>query len=215
MGPFPHDAPPPKISDENPMGTDGFEFVEFCHPQPEELDRLFKTMGFSAVAKHRAKQVTLYRQGDINFILNAEPNSFAAKFARSARTVRAGDGVPRRRCAPRLSPCAVDGREAGRDVGRSGRTQHSGDRGHRRPADLSGRPLRRQGLDLRRRFRVAGGARSEAGRRGPLLHRSPDPQRPSRPARRMGGVLRAPLQLPPDPVLRHRRHGCRACIRAP
>jgi 4-hydroxyphenylpyruvate dioxygenase len=81
MGPFPHDAPPPKISDDNPMGTDGFEFVEFCHPKPEELDRLFRTMGFSAVAKHRAKQVTLYRQGDINFILNAEPNSFAQKFA--------------------------------------------------------------------------------------------------------------------------------------
>jgi 4-hydroxyphenylpyruvate dioxygenase len=81
MGPFPHDAPPPKISDSNPMGTDGFEFVEFCHPQPQELDRLFKTMGFAAVARHRAKQVTLYRQGDINFILNAEPNSFATKFA--------------------------------------------------------------------------------------------------------------------------------------
>ena len=81
MGPFPHDAPPPKISEDNPMGTDGFEFVEFCHPKPEELDRLFRTMGFSAVARHRAKQVTLYRQGDINFILNAEPNSFAQTFA--------------------------------------------------------------------------------------------------------------------------------------
>ena len=45
MGPFPHDAPPPAISDENPMGTDGFEFVEFCHPDPQELDRLFKTDG--------------------------------------------------------------------------------------------------------------------------------------------------------------------------
>jgi 4-hydroxyphenylpyruvate dioxygenase len=83
MGPFPHDAPPPKISDDNPMGTDGFEFVEFCHPRPEELERLFTTMGFSAVARHRAKQVTLYRQGDINFILNAEPDSFAAKFAQA------------------------------------------------------------------------------------------------------------------------------------
>jgi 4-hydroxyphenylpyruvate dioxygenase len=81
MGPFPHDAPPPAISDENPMGTDGFEFVEFCHPQPEELDRLFTTMGFAAVAKHRSKNVTLYRQGDINLILNAEPGSFAATFA--------------------------------------------------------------------------------------------------------------------------------------
>jgi 4-hydroxyphenylpyruvate dioxygenase len=81
MGPFPHDAPPPAISDHNPMGTDGFEFVEFCHPQPQELDRVFRQMGFSAVAKHRSKEVTLYRQGGINFILNAQPGSFAATFA--------------------------------------------------------------------------------------------------------------------------------------
>ncbi|HKG24627.1 MAG TPA: 4-hydroxyphenylpyruvate dioxygenase, partial [Thermomicrobiales bacterium] len=81
MGPFPHDAPPPAISEDNPMGTDGFEFVEFCHPDPGELDRLFKVMGFSAVARHRSKDVTLYRQGDVNFILNAEPESFAAQFA--------------------------------------------------------------------------------------------------------------------------------------
>ena len=81
MGPFPHDASPPAISDENPMGTDGFEFVEFCHPEPAVLDRLFRQMGFSAVAKHRSKDVTLYRQGDINLILNAEPGSFAARFA--------------------------------------------------------------------------------------------------------------------------------------
>src|SRR5216684_2924490 len=82
MGPFPHDAPPPEISEQNPMGTDGFEFVEFCHPKPEELDRLFKTMGFAAVAKHRSKDVTLYRQGGVNLILNAQPGSFAAKFAK-------------------------------------------------------------------------------------------------------------------------------------
>jgi 4-hydroxyphenylpyruvate dioxygenase len=81
MGPFPHDAPPPAISEENPMGTDGFEFVEFCHPRPEELDRLFRTMGFLAVAKHRSKNVTLYRQGGVNLILNAEPGSFATRFA--------------------------------------------------------------------------------------------------------------------------------------
>jgi 4-hydroxyphenylpyruvate dioxygenase len=82
MGPFPHDAPPPAISDANPMGTDGFEFVEFCHPRPSELDALFKKMGFSAVAKHKSKDVTLYRQGGVNFILNAQPGSFAATFAK-------------------------------------------------------------------------------------------------------------------------------------
>ena len=81
MGPFPHDAPPPAISENNPMGTDGFEFVEFCHPDPQQLDKLFKTMGLSAVARHRSKNVTLYRQGDINFIVNAQPGSFAERFA--------------------------------------------------------------------------------------------------------------------------------------
>lgn len=81
MGPYPHDAEPPLISDQNPMGTDGFEFVEFAHPDPAQLDRLFRTMGFTAVAKHRSKAVTLYRQGGVNFVLNAEPGAFAADFA--------------------------------------------------------------------------------------------------------------------------------------
>jgi 4-hydroxyphenylpyruvate dioxygenase len=65
----------------NPMGTDGFEFVEYGSPDPAALGRLFEAMGFTAVARHRAKDVTLYRQGDINFLVNAEPDSFAAAFA--------------------------------------------------------------------------------------------------------------------------------------
>jgi 4-hydroxyphenylpyruvate dioxygenase len=71
----------PVFSVENPMGTDGFEFVEFAHPEPERLGALFETMGFCAVARHRSKRVTLYRQGDVNYVLNAEPDSFAASFA--------------------------------------------------------------------------------------------------------------------------------------
>jgi 4-hydroxyphenylpyruvate dioxygenase len=67
---------------ENPMGTDGFEFVEYAAPDPELLRSLFTKMGFPAVAKHKRKNVTLHRQGDINFIINAEPNSFAEQFAR-------------------------------------------------------------------------------------------------------------------------------------
>ena len=55
MGPFSHDAPPAAISDDNPMGTDGFEFVEFAHPEPDKLGALFETMGFAAVARHRSK----------------------------------------------------------------------------------------------------------------------------------------------------------------
>lgn len=81
MGPFPHDAEPPAISDFNPMGTDGFEFVEYAHPEPEKLGALFETMGFRPVARHRSKKVTLYRQGDVNFVVNAEPDSFAQAFA--------------------------------------------------------------------------------------------------------------------------------------
>ena len=80
MGPFPHDAPKAVIGDANPAGTDGFEFVEFAHPEPEELDTLFRRMGFVPVARHRKKAVTLYRQGDINYLLNAEADSHAAAF---------------------------------------------------------------------------------------------------------------------------------------
>ena len=64
------------------MGTDGFEFVEYAAPDPELLRGLFTKMGFPAVAKHKRKNVTLHRQGDINFIINAEANSFAEQFAR-------------------------------------------------------------------------------------------------------------------------------------
>jgi 4-hydroxyphenylpyruvate dioxygenase len=70
------------ISDANPMGTDGFEFVEFTGPDTAALETLFTRMGFAPVARHRSKAVTLWRQGDINFILNAEPESFAQSFAR-------------------------------------------------------------------------------------------------------------------------------------
>ena len=64
------------------MGTDGFEFIEYAAPEPAAMGALFERMGFTAVARHRHKRVTLYRQGDINFIVNAEPDSFAQRFAR-------------------------------------------------------------------------------------------------------------------------------------
>ena len=67
---------------ENPMGTDGFEFVEYAAPDPAALGHLFVTMGFAPIARHRTKDVTLYRQGEVNFIINAEANSFAQRFAR-------------------------------------------------------------------------------------------------------------------------------------
>ena len=71
-----------EITTINPMGTDGFEFVEYTAPDTAALGRLFVSMGFAAVARHRSKDVTLYRQGDVNFVVNAEPESFAQSFAR-------------------------------------------------------------------------------------------------------------------------------------
>src|SRR5579871_5593417 len=66
----------------NPMGTDGFEFVEYTAPDPQLLRTLFERLGFPVVARHRSKNVTLHRQGDVNFIINAEKDSFAQSFAR-------------------------------------------------------------------------------------------------------------------------------------
>ena len=80
MGPFPHDAPKATISDQNPAGTDGFSFVEFAHRDPVVLDRLFRQMGFVPVAKHKSKDITIYRQGDITYLLNAEKTGHAAEF---------------------------------------------------------------------------------------------------------------------------------------
>src|SRR5690606_33233809 len=68
---------------ENPMGIDGFEFVEFAAPagQGEGLHALFKRMGFSAVLRHRTRPLTVYRQNGVNFLVNEDPDSFAADFA--------------------------------------------------------------------------------------------------------------------------------------
>ncbi|HEY9279709.1 MAG TPA: 4-hydroxyphenylpyruvate dioxygenase [Eoetvoesiella sp.] len=67
---------------DNPMGTAGFEFIEYTAPDPIALGKVFEALGFKAIAKHRNKDVTLYRQGGINFLINAEPDSFAQRFAR-------------------------------------------------------------------------------------------------------------------------------------
>lgn len=90
---------PQLISESNPMGTDGFEFVEFTAPDPEPLAALFKMLGFTAVARHRSKPVTLFRQGDISFILNAAAEGPVAAFAAqhgpcaNAMAFRVGDAA--------------------------------------------------------------------------------------------------------------------------
>ncbi|WP_420584270.1 4-hydroxyphenylpyruvate dioxygenase [Ruegeria sp.] len=82
MGPFPHNSPKSVISKDNPVGTDGFEFVEFAHPEPQELRDLFAKMGFEQVGYHTDQPgVELWQQGDVTYILNSDPDSFAARFA--------------------------------------------------------------------------------------------------------------------------------------
>ena len=101
MGPFPHDAPAATISAANPAGTDGFEFVEFAHPEPQKLANLFEQMGFTEVARHKTKDISLYRQGRITYVLNREPDSHAARFV--------DEHGP---CAPAMAWRVVDAKKA-------------------------------------------------------------------------------------------------------
>lgn len=100
----------------NPMGTDGFEFVEYTAPDPRLLKDLFQRLGFQAVARHRSKDVELYRQGGINFIINSEPDSFARSFARihgpsiCAMAFRVADAAQAYERALELGARAAEGR---------------------------------------------------------------------------------------------------------
>jgi 4-hydroxyphenylpyruvate dioxygenase len=78
---------------ENPLGIRGFEFVEYAAPDAELLHHLFQRLGFTAVAKHHDREVTLYRQGEVNFLVNEEPDSFAAAFAREHGPCACGFGI--------------------------------------------------------------------------------------------------------------------------
>lgn len=66
----------------NPVGIRGFDFIEFSSPEPEKLDLLFKTLGFSKTKKHRSKNIVYYNQNDIHFFVNQEPGSFSSEFAK-------------------------------------------------------------------------------------------------------------------------------------
>jgi len=101
MGPFPHDAPKARIDETNIAGTDGFEFVEFAHPEPGVLEDLFTKMGYSEVARHKTKDISLFRQGRINYIVNREPGTHAAQFVK--------DHGP---CAPAMAWRVVDAQHA-------------------------------------------------------------------------------------------------------
>ena len=101
MGPFPHDAPKAVIDSVNVAGTDGFEFVEFAHPEAGTLEDIFTKMGYCEVARHKLKDISLYRQGDINYIVNRQPGSHAAGFV--------SEHGP---CAPAMAWRVVDAQHA-------------------------------------------------------------------------------------------------------
>jgi len=66
---------------ENPLGVEGFEFTEFAAPDPQLLHALFQQMGFENIGRHADRNITFYRQGGVNFLVNEEPDSFASEFA--------------------------------------------------------------------------------------------------------------------------------------
>ena len=115
MGPFPHDTPRATISAENPAGTDGFEFVEFAHPQPEDLRALFTRMGYTHTATHRDRAIELWQQGDITFILNDDPGSHARGFVDTHGP-----------CAPAMGWRVVDAGHTLRHVLALGATEYTG-----------------------------------------------------------------------------------------
>ena len=115
MGPFPHDAAPASISAHNPAGTDGFEFVEFAHPEPAKLATLFERMGYVEIARHTTKDVSLYRQGDITYVLNREPNSHAARFV-----------AEHGQCAPAMAWRVIDAQHALKRAVELGATEYNG-----------------------------------------------------------------------------------------
>jgi 4-hydroxyphenylpyruvate dioxygenase len=116
MGPFPHAAPRAVISPENPAGTDGFEFVEFAHPQPDDLRALFTRMGYALTARHKTRAIELWQQGDITYILNDEPGSHARRFV--------DEHGP---CAPSMGWRVVDAAHAFAHAVANGATPYTGD----------------------------------------------------------------------------------------
>ncbi|WP_118179992.1 4-hydroxyphenylpyruvate dioxygenase family protein [Paraburkholderia phosphatilytica] len=103
----------------NPLGTAGLEFVEFAARDPARLATIFGQLGFTAVARHVSKNVTRYTQGEMNFLLNAEPDSFAARYAEEYGTgvcaigIRVADARHAFDCAIELGAWAFEGERIG------------------------------------------------------------------------------------------------------
>ena len=115
MGPFPHDAEKSKITQDNPVGTDGFEFVEFASAEPQKLRDLFLQMGYAHLANHKTKPIELWQQGDITYVLNTDPDSFASGFVKEHGP-----------CAPSMGWRVVDARRALAHVVKQGAEEYTG-----------------------------------------------------------------------------------------
>lgn len=116
MGPFPHNRPQSQISDDNPAGTDGFEFVEFAHPEPQVLRDLFAQMGYVRVARHKTRDIELWQQGDITYVITADKDSFAQGFV--------DEHGP---CAPSMGWRVVDAEHAFEHAVSKGAVPYEGD----------------------------------------------------------------------------------------
>jgi len=94
---------------ENPLGIDGFEFVEFAAPagQGEALHDYFRKLGFSAVLRHKTRAITVYRQGGVNFLVNEDPDSFAADFAAKHGPSACGFAIRFKEGAPKVFDTVV------------------------------------------------------------------------------------------------------------
>jgi 4-hydroxyphenylpyruvate dioxygenase len=198
---------------DNPMGTDGFEFIEYAAPDPAGHGRAVRAHGLQSHREAPPQGVTLYRQGGINFILNAEPDSFAQRFARlhgpsdlRHRVPGAGrQGSLRARVGPgRVGLCGQAGPgelniPAIKGIGdsiiyfidrwRGKNGAKDGDIGNIGFFDVDFEPL--PGAELNRPGY------------GMTVHRPPDPQRAPRPHGRVGRLLRAAVQFPRGALLRH------------
>lgn len=71
-----------KITEQNPIGLHGVDFIEYSGPIAQHFETLFSRMGFVEAGKIKDKNIKLFRQGDINFILNLQPGTFAVDFAK-------------------------------------------------------------------------------------------------------------------------------------
>ena len=200
-------APAAEIAETNPAGTCGFEFVEYTAADTAALGRLFERLGFRAVARHRSKAVTLYRQNGINFVVNQEPDSFAQAFARAhgpsacAMAFRVADAAQAFERAIGARRRAFDGRIGPMELnipaikGIGGSLIYLVDRFQAPHSDTSIYDVDFVPLE---------GVDPEPEGRRPRPGGPPDPQRLPRPHGPLGRVLRAPVQFPRDPLLRHR-----------